>query len=99
MNLVISSFNICHCLDYSESTSLEQDSGIIDVEKFAKAIEEMGADIIGMQEVYNNGDREALLHQPKNSQSLQDIHTFHLQKVLSLIGAEKSVTQLCQSIL
>ena len=63
MKLNIATYNIQHCRDYV--LTKQSESEIIDVEKFAETIKGLGADICGLNEVYNKEMLEGGTNQAK----------------------------------
>lgn len=68
MKLKIGTYNICHCADFSNQRPNEDDQisrNTVCIENTAKIIKSLNCDIIGLNEVYNNGNmgREDFLNQ------------------------------------
>lgn len=64
MKLRFATYNVCHCGDYSMHKPGDPfQLKIITVDKTAEAIKTVGADIIGLNEVFDDGNREEFKHQ------------------------------------
>ena len=66
MNIKILTYNICHGMDYTDAKrpDFKRDWLNINLDKTAKVVENSGADIVGLNEIYNSGDG-LLEKQPK----------------------------------
>lgn len=60
MKLKIGTYNICHCCDFTKFSppNYERDNHVVNIEQTAKIIKDLDLDVIGLNEVYNNGDSE-----------------------------------------
>lgn len=67
MKLKIGTYNICHCCDFTKFTppDYERDNYVVNIEQTARIIKQLNLDIIGLNEVYENGNDplEAFKHQ------------------------------------
>ena len=61
MNLRIGTFNICHCGDYSKHSINDPfELYNVNIEQTANTIKELNCDIIGLNEVYNDGSDSSI---------------------------------------
>ena len=60
MKLKIGTYNICHCADFSNQKANESDvesRNIVNIEKTAKTIMSLNCDVIGLNEVFESGNK------------------------------------------
>ena len=78
MNLKLMSFNTQHCLNYLENK--------IDYPLFAKTIAESGADVIGFNEMRDEGEREDFEPQMKILSELTGIENYYFARAIFYKG-------------
>lgn len=56
MKIKVGTYNVCHCGDYSKHKEGDPfQLKVLNIEQTANAIKSLGCDVIGLNEVYNNG--------------------------------------------
>ncbi|MBQ3492583.1 MAG: endonuclease/exonuclease/phosphatase family protein [Clostridia bacterium] len=64
MDLKIGTYNICHCGNFEKRKQSGKDFVVkVDIEKTASAIKGLGLDVIGLNEVFDDGEKEEYLKQ------------------------------------
>ncbi len=81
MKIKLATYNVCHCGDYSNHKPGDPfQLKIITVDKTAEAIKTVGADIIGLNEVFNDGNREEFKEQTKRLAELAGYPYYYFAK-------------------
>lgn len=74
----IMTFNTQHCLNYLEER--------VDYDIMAKAILDLGADIVGLNEMYSDGEGSKFPNQTKKLSELTGIENYYFAKAVCLSG-------------
>lgn len=81
MKLKLATYNVCHCGDYSKHKPGDPfQIKVITIDKTAEAIKQVGADIIGLNEVFDDGNRDEFKQQTKKLAELSGYPYFYFAK-------------------
>ena len=66
MELKIGTYNVCHCRNFENYSNKGNDiPEIVDIQKTAQTIKSLGLDVIGLNEVYDDGKKDVYVNQTK----------------------------------